>query len=202
VRNSDSTTLGTSVIEGRVLAANSNTALRNARVTLITDTGAGTTGITPVYIDGDGRFVFASVPDGQFRVRIARAGYATRDVGASESDRPTTITVARAHVELGVMHRQKGAALAGRILDEVGDPIAAATVFVLRATSDDRSSRAPLRRQDTDDRGEYRVGDLEAGEYIVSAGGVGADRRWEAAVYAIHPRRHSRGLRDRRLAPR
>src|SRR4051812_16126445 len=85
VRNDLQSPLPTSVIRGRVLGANSDTPLRNALVTLITDAGPSVGRIAPVYSDADGWFVIAAVPDGHFLVRIAKAGYASGDFGGSES---------------------------------------------------------------------------------------------------------------------
>ncbi len=63
----------------------------------------------------------------------------------------------------------RGAAIAGRLLDEAGEPVANANVLVeqLVETGGVRSTRA-RRAVQTNDIGEYRVGSLPAGVYVVS----------------------------------
>ena len=63
----------------------------------------------------------------------------------------------------------RGAAIAGRILDDVGEPVANANVIVeqLVEAGGVRSTRA-RRAVQTNDIGEYRVGSLPAGVYVVS----------------------------------
>ena len=63
----------------------------------------------------------------------------------------------------------RGAAIAGRLLDEAGEPVPNANVLVeqLVETGGVRSTRA-RRAVQTNDIGEYRVGSLPAGVYVVS----------------------------------
>ena len=81
---------------------------------------------------------------------------------------------------------QAAGAIAGRILDEDGSPLAAARVEVLVARIENgRRTVVPVGSAETDDRGEFRISGLSAGQYYVSAsdtashdvaGEPGADR--------------------------
>jgi hypothetical protein len=173
-------------IRGRVLAADSDTPLRNARVTLTGRSTTDTAAIAPVYTDSNGRFEVAGVPDGQCSLLIAKTGYATSYFGARQPfDRPMTITVDHAIVDVGVTRLQKGAAVSGRILDDVGDPVIGGSVVVSRITRvEGRAQLQTIRESQTDDLGEYRVGNLEAATYVVAGGGGGGTAtRWALTFY-------------------
>jgi hypothetical protein len=68
----------------------------------------------------------------------------------------------------------KGAAVFGRILDELGDPMVGARVSVSVVRIEGNSRRiesVPGATAETDDLGEYRVGGLPAGRYLLSVTG-------------------------------
>src|SRR6059036_935875 len=67
---------GTASVRGRVLAADTDAPLRNARVQ-ITSLATGTGALPVVLTDADGRFVVPSVAAGQYRVSASKAGYVT-----------------------------------------------------------------------------------------------------------------------------
>ena len=69
------------------------------------------------------------------------------------------------NVTIPIFH---GASISGRVLDANGDPLDYAQVNVLRIPTAGRLGRPSQRGSgSTDDRGEFRVGRLEAGTYIV-----------------------------------
>ena len=69
------------------------------------------------------------------------------------------------------------AVIAGRVIDDLGDPVIAARVTVERRTA--AGGVAAVATADTDDRGEYRVPGLPAGSFLVAVltiGGIGHKR--------------------------
>jgi hypothetical protein len=158
----------TSSISGRVVAVDSNEPLRNARVAL----GGAPTAVAPVFTDNDGRFAFTGLPAGHYTVSARKAGYAPTTFGQR---RPESLPLP---IELdagGVFQRcelrmPRSAGISGRIVDEFGDPMELAIVQALRL-----SDRVPFptavsaATATTDDLGDYRLGGLPAGTYIVSA---------------------------------
>ena len=64
-----------SIIEGRVVAADTGDPLRNARVTVTSVREAA-----PVLTDGDGRFSLSPPTDGPCTLSVAKAGYAKTTV--------------------------------------------------------------------------------------------------------------------------
>ena len=139
-----------SVITGRVVADESGDPVANARVVA----NAGSSDRLITVTERDGRFSLP-VPPGRHglvatKPRFAR-GQITVDAGAEA-------------VEIRL---RRGAAISGRIIDEFGDPVVAATVFV------ETPKTAAVASTITDDRGEYRIGGLSAGTFNVAVRTIG-----------------------------
>ena|SRR5438046_2451790 len=66
--------IGTGGIRGRVLAAATETPLRNARVEIASATGS----LRPLLTDGDGRFSFLALPAGRYTLTAANADASPR----------------------------------------------------------------------------------------------------------------------------
>jgi hypothetical protein len=158
---------GNASIRGRVVAAESNEPLRNARVTL-----AGDSSVPPTFTGNDGRFTFSALPAGRYTVSARKAGYAPTTYGQRRPESPPL------PIELGAadsfqsceLRMPRSAAISGRITDEQGDPMELGSVVALRITPRARFATAvPAATATTDDLGEYRLGSLAAGTYIVTA---------------------------------
>src|SRR5579872_6507024 len=80
----------TGIIRGRVLAAGSDTPLRNARVQVASDAGS----VSSVFTDGDGQFVVSALVAGQYRLTATKPGYVSTSLAARRFQDPgTPITV-------------------------------------------------------------------------------------------------------------
>jgi protocatechuate 3,4-dioxygenase beta subunit len=139
-----------SILEGRVVAADTGDPLRNARVVVTSAREAA-----PVLTDADGRFSVFPPTDGPCTLSVAKPGYAK-----------TTITV-RAPADPLVVALSKGAVIAGTVMDDRGDPVVGASVIVETAVTGGRKATV-LSTPITDDLGEYRAGDLPAGAVVVA----------------------------------
>jgi hypothetical protein len=168
--------MGTGVIHGRVVSLSESdtvTAVRNARVSL----GSGPGAVEPVFSDGAGRFTFTGLPAGRYVVTAVKTGFARTRYGSKDDlDPPIPVDVGDATVVDDLEIRMpKGAAIGGRIVDELGGAVVGASVSVgvFRATwGDPRVVEVSRQTSFTDDRGEYRVGGLAAGRYYVSVSGT------------------------------
>lgn len=157
------------VIRGRVVTDDSNlTPLAKVRVE-VTD-GART--IPWMFTDSSGYFDFAELPAGHYTVLADKTGYAPTRYGAKRrSDAPLVIDLADGGREEIEIRMSRGAAIAGRVVNDLGDPVVGARVMLsaLRLEGTERRleivSRAP---SETDDRGSYRIGGLASGKYVLS----------------------------------
>jgi len=153
----------TRAISGRVLDDETGAPIANARVTL------STTGPAPsvVLTDHEGRFALTASPT---RVTIAanKSGYSRHEATANATDQSVEIRLSR------------GAAISGRIVDEFGDPVMGLRVLVEKpsAASDRFAGEAATT---TDDRGEYRLGGLQAGTFNLAVVTRGVPTREEIA---------------------
>jgi len=134
--------------------------------------------------ESDGRFEFADLAAGTFRVTASAAGYAPIAGAPVLPGLPVlgsgpTVTVSAAQARERVEIRMKRlATIAGRVLDERGDPVEGARVQLLTVQYQAGRRRlvdAGVAARATNDRGEYRLHDVPQGRYIVSVsiGAVG-----------------------------
>jgi protocatechuate 3,4-dioxygenase beta subunit len=129
--------------------------------------------------DQDGRFEFADLASGTFRVAAYVPGYA-----ASPGDAPVvpglpilgsgpSVTLVPAQLRDGLMITlARLGVIAGRVVDELGDPVEGARVELLQVKYQGgrrRLVQADVAPRLTNDRGEYRLHDVPQGRYVVSA---------------------------------
>lgn len=158
--------IGTGVIVGRVVEADGTSSVPGTVVTL------SLTGFAPqrVLTDGQGRFAFRALPTGRFSLTASRPGfvdgaYGRMRPGGTPLSLELTDNLRTGDADIMVWRH---AAIAGTVRDENNDPMVGVPVRVLRR--DYVSGRRRLTdtgTDSTDDRGQFRVGALEPGEYVV-----------------------------------
>jgi protocatechuate 3,4-dioxygenase beta subunit len=127
-------------------------------------------------VEGRYQFVLPNDAAGTYRVAVAafNQAYLPTEYGqrrSSDQGEEITVAAGERRDRLNITMVRPGA-IAGRVLDENGDPVEGA---VLRASQvryvDGRRRLVDMARfaQPTDDLGRYRLFGLESGEYIVSA---------------------------------
>ncbi len=136
-------------ISGRVLADGTGDPIANARVSLLGGAHARVS-----LTDGDGRFAF-SVPSGRYSISAKKSRYGRADLAVVDPAQPVALRLPRAAV------------ISGRVVNEFGDPVVWARVSVQRAVATTPGQYTSVAAADTDDRGEFRVGNLEAGTFVV-----------------------------------
>jgi hypothetical protein len=152
---------GTATIRGRVVGVVDGllSPIRSARVTL----GSGPTTVEPVFTDDEGRFALSNLAAGRYTLTAEKTGFVkTRYGSRNEFDPPMPLDVADGAVVEGIeIGLPKGAAIIGRIVDELGDPVVAVPVsvgFVQVIGSETRFVPIARPASDTNDRGDYRIG--------------------------------------------
>jgi hypothetical protein len=154
----------TGTIRGRVVAAATGDPIRNARVSVTGDDQC-----PPVLSDADGRFAFPALPPGRFTLTASKAGFAKTTFGApAPGEVGTPIRIAAgAVVDDVVITLSRGAAIAGLVVDETGEPVPDASVMIERVVGRNPAMPAPIVGL-TDEAGRYRIGSLDAGSVLVS----------------------------------
>lgn len=130
------------------------------------------TSADPVAIlaDEHGQYVFSGVKTGWYLIRASRIGFETTEFGLLRPGLPGTPLEVTDHFADNELHQiimRRQAAISGTVVDENGIGIPEWSVSIYTA-------RQPIRRiteTKTDDRGNFRVGELERGTYIVRAAG-------------------------------
>jgi Carboxypeptidase regulatory-like domain len=127
----------------------------------------------------DGKFEFRNVPAGKFSLQGARRNFMVTTYQWHEGFSTAIVTGAGVETENLVLRLIPLGMIAGKIVDEAGEPVRNADVRLsmrrLRLGEDRVMTRGFAR---TDDEGKYEFADLIPGQYFVSA----AARPW----YATH----------------
>lgn len=161
---------GTAVIRGRVTAVDTGRPLRRVRINVnapeLQETRAVSTG-------SDGRFEIAGLPAGNYSVMAVRSGYLRLGYGQKRpGDPPGRVELTEGQVVSDLNFAlPRMSVISGRVFDEVGDPIAGVTVTAQQMRFyEGRRKLVPLGGvASTDDTGQYRLLNLEPGEYYVVA---------------------------------
>jgi len=158
----------TARIEGQVVTAASNSPLRAAQVRAHHDDGTDRL----ITTDEEGRFALLNLQSGTWTLTVSKAGYLTQRFGQRRPFGPAMpIDVAAGKTVTANFVLARAGAITGRVYDEFGEPVVGATVKVLRSQM--REGRRRLLQvgpvDQSDDTGAFRVYDLPAGEYFVSA---------------------------------
>jgi len=128
-----------------------------------------------VLTDGNGRFVFHSLPAGSYSLAASRPGYLRAQYGQTQPPSAGSAGLGR-RLELTdgqrltnvAMKIWKYASISGRLVDEAGEPAVGATLYVVQETGSQTAGRYALGNSaSTDDRGMFRFGELSPGSYFV-----------------------------------
>jgi hypothetical protein len=166
---------GTARIRGRVVAADSGSPLRRALVRVAAADQRVNRGVNT---DADGTYEFADLPAGRYNIFVMRSGYVSLQFGQRrpfESGRPLDVANAQI-VEKIDFALPRGGVIAGRVTDEVGEPLAGIRMQAMRYQYLPGGQKRLMPAAGgtpfgftTNDLGEFRLFSLMPGTYIVSA---------------------------------
>lgn len=160
---------GTGTITGVVVLEGAGTPIRRARVSLA---GPELRGGRTATTDEQGRFSFAALPAGRFTLTASKAGFVDIAYGAKRAGRQgTPIQLADSQqIDRLTIAMPRGGVITGVVVDEYGEPAAGTQVRALRYVMRTGERTLVQAGQDqTDDRGMYRIYQLQPGDYIVTA---------------------------------
>jgi hypothetical protein len=159
---------GDAKIRGRVVAADTGRPLRRVMVRI---SGGALRGSRTAATDVDGRYELTELPAGSYIVMASRAGYVSmgyRQPRPNSSPRPIVIADHQV-VDAQDIALPPGGAIAGRVLDEYGEPMAGAFVTPQRLQYVNGARRAvSTGGASTNDLGEFRLFGLAPADYYVS----------------------------------
>lgn len=171
-------------VEGTVVKAGTNEPLRRALVILQRPESRAPAQST--WTDAAGRFSFADLEPGRYRLQVERKGCVRQEYGQRGRSGPgSLLTLSAPAGARSAFPAVPSGVIAGRVNDEEGEPTPGVVVQVMRFVY----SRGALQlvtfaRDVTNDLGEYRIFDLASGKYFVSANYVPGSRQSSFGRYA------------------
>jgi hypothetical protein len=171
---------GTGRIAGAVVADGEAPA-RPIRRVVVTMTGTGIATPRQVITDDAGRFAFSELPAGRFSLTAEKPAYLKTYFGNRTPGRAPGMPIALAagqQIDTVSIPIARGAAIGGRVTDELGTPLSSAQVQISLITfvnGERRLVPAPSGTNylTTDDRGAFRAYGLLPGDYVVLAASGG-----------------------------
>jgi hypothetical protein len=158
------------VVRGRITAADSGRPLRRAAIRL-QSTNERSIRLT-ANTNGQGRFEIKDVPPGPYLVSVTRAGFLSLEYGQRvATERGLTVDVAAgATVDDIDLALPRAGVMAGRIVDEMGEPYPGVQVMALAMRYvDGQRMPTPAGGATTDDLGQFRIASAPPGTYTIVA---------------------------------
>lgn len=159
---------GPIIVTGTVTTGENDIPVRRARVSV-----QGANGQTVELTNQDGQFQII-IPSGTGGLRLSKSGFAPLQVERRALRTGTHLAVRLA----------RGAAINGIVTDPLGAPAVNVPVRVRRVVEGGGTGGTTQFAAETDDQGEFRVGNLPAGRYSVTPGGRGGGRG-TAAIFDL-----------------
>jgi hypothetical protein len=164
---------GTAVIKGQVLAAGTGSPVRRAQVRAQSMEARGG-GVTQT--DPEGRYEIKDLPAGRYTVSVMKGGFVPGQFGQRRPGEPgTPLDLSEGqHAEKVNFVLSRGSVIAGRVVDDGGEPVSGTTVSAVRFQFMSGSRRLmPAGGEGstdrTDDQGNFRLFGLPPGDYYLSA---------------------------------
>ena len=154
------------IIEGQVFDASTGQPLRKASISM---NGVHSYGATS---DAAGKFSVSGIEPGQYRLNATHTGFLNAQYNARRPDGPgTPLELARGQKMSGVEFRlTPHGVIAGRMLDEDGDPLQNVQIMLLRMTyARGRKQLQQYNGGNSNDLGEYRISGIQPGKYYLCA---------------------------------
>jgi hypothetical protein len=170
----DTAVTGTAVIKGRVVAADSGRPLRRAQVRLEAPERKAKQPVT-IGTDLQGYFEATELPAGRYTVSVTRAGYLPMQHGQRHADERGSPVQLMDGQELTLKFAlPRAGRIVGRVMDELGEPVAAIPVHILRQEYFHGRRQlvpAPLAGPAgrTDESGLFRTSGIPPGTYYLMA---------------------------------
>lgn len=165
---------GSGVVKGQVIASGSGAPVRRAQVRVIMMDGRGAGGVTST--DNNGNYEVRELPAGRYSVSASKGGFVMGQYGQRRPGDPgTPIELADGQTAEKVNFiLTRGGVIAGRIVDDAGEPVPGIQVLAQRFQFVAGARRLVPGSGEgstdrTDDQGGFRLFGLPPGEYFVSA---------------------------------
>jgi hypothetical protein len=160
---------GTARLSGRVTALDSGRPIRRAVVRLMAPEIREPRSVST---DADGRWELRELPAGRYSIMVTKGGFVSLSYGQVrpfEPGKPVELADGQVQEKLDVA-LPRGGVIAGRVVDEFGEPVIGVRVSPhrFRYVSGRRQLTA-LTSATTDDLGGFRLHGLSPGDYYVSA---------------------------------
>src|SRR5688500_3920791 len=166
------TVTGTSTIRGRVTASDTGQPLHNVQVRIFSLSATALRGPRDAMTGADGRYELTQLPEGRYELRASKGGYVDVQYGQRrpfDRGRPLELNGTQPVDDVDFV-MPRGAAIEGRGVDEAAEPVAGAWISLRRYQYSNGARRLESSYGGaTDDRGEFRVFGIAAGEYYLAA---------------------------------
>src|SRR5687768_11509480 len=164
---------GSGVLKGQVIASGTGTPVRRAQVRAMSMEGRGG-GVTST--DNEGRYEIKDLPAGRYNITASKGGFSPGSFGQRRPGEPgTPIDLSDGQTAEKVNFvLARGGVIAGRIVDDGGEPVSGTMVAAMRYQFVQGTRRlVPANGEGstdrTDDQGSFRLFGLPPGDYYVSA---------------------------------